>query len=165
MYSNWLALASLAVAAVSAQSDPTLVKLLEATPDVSSLATLVGALPELASFLLNATDITILAPTNDAFAKFQKTVGAGLKANDTALIEALLSYHVLQQAVPSSDFSDTPAFVPTLLTSPYANVTGGQVVEGALNGSDVIITSGLKSTSKVVKAVRTCVDSAEGVSE
>ena len=151
-----LAWASLAVATVSAQSDPpTLYDVLKDNSDVTALTGIVAGLPELADFLLNATDITILAPTNDAFAKFRKAAGATLSGNDTDLIEALLAYHVLQQTVPSSEFGETPAFVPTLLDTPYTNVTGGQVVEGALNGSDVIITSGLKATSKVVKAVCT----------
>lgn len=156
-----LAWASLAVATVSAQSDPpTLLDLLKDTPEVTSLAGAVASLPDLANFLLNATDITILAPTNDAFAKFLKTPGVSLSPNNTDLIEALLAYHVLQQTLPSSEFSETPAFVPTLLDTPYTNVTGGQVVEGALNGSDVVITSGLKATSKVVKAVCTRVGGA-----
>lgn len=155
MHFKSFALASLAAAAVSAQSPPTLVKLLESTPDIGNLTTLVSRYPRLVSALKNATDITILAPSNEAFVKFVKGPGSKIRFNDSALIEAVLAYHVLQGAVAASDFATKPAFVPTLLDAPFANVTDGQVVEAVKNGTDAVIVSGLKAVSKVTKAVRT----------
>ena len=148
-----LALASLAAAAVSAQSPPTLAKLLESTPELSSLTKILGNYPDDAAALANATDITILAPSNNAFATLFGGSDLVIPENQTKIVEAVLTYHILQQAVPSSDFSTTPAFVPTYLDAPFANITDGQVVEGIKNGSDVVVVSGLKQASKVIKAV------------
>ena len=145
-----LALASLAVAAVSAQSLPDLLK---STPDLSTLAALLGRYPEDAAALANATGITILAPSNTAFATLFGGSDIKIPDNETEIVEAVLSYHILQEPVESADLSATPAFVPTLLDTPYANVTNGQVVEGFTNGSDVVFVSGLKQVSKVTKAV------------
>ena len=156
MYVKSLALAALAAAAVSAQSSPSLVEVLQSTPEISNLTTLVSQFPGLARALINATeDLTILAPTNEVFATFLKGPGAALVANnETGLIEGLLGYHVLKGAVPSTDITTTPAFVASVVDVPaLTNVTGGQVVELAKNGSDVVAVSGAKSASKVVKAV------------
>lgn len=148
-----LALASLAAAAVSAQSPPTLAKLLASTPQLSSLTKLLSGYPADLAALANATDITILAPSNAAFAALFGPGDIKVPANETKIVEAVLTYHILQKAVPSSEFSTTPAFVPTFLDKPFANVTDGQVVEGVKNGSSVVIVSGLKQASKVTTAV------------
>ncbi len=85
-----------------------------------------------------------------------------MNVSDPEVLAAVLSYHVLKSVVRSSDFQTTPAFVPTLLESPrFTNVTGGQVVKGALNGTDVIVTSGALQTSKVIQAVRIVVPAIE----
>lgn len=66
-----------------------------------------------------------------------------------------MTYHVLNGSYAASAFKTTPQFLPSLLTNTtYANVTGGQRVEGLLNGSSVEIFSGLLSKSTVVTAVR-----------
>ena len=148
-----LALASLAAVAVSAQGSPSLSGLLSSTSDLSTLNGLLGQLPRVAAALANATDITILAPSNEAFATLFGGSDIKINASTSAAVEAVLAYHVLQGAIPSSDITTTPAFIPTLLTAPFANVTGGQVVEAIKNGSDVLFVSGLKSVSKVVKPV------------
>lgn len=155
MHFKSLALASLAAAAVSAQSAPSLAKLITSTPELSTLGALLARDPNAAAALANVSDYTVLAPSNDAFTALFGGPGlTKVPANATAAIEAVLTYHILQKAVPSSQFSSTPAFVPSFLTAPFANVTGGQVVEGVKNGSKVEIISGLKSVSTVIKAVR-----------
>jgi transforming growth factor-beta-induced protein len=71
------------------------------------------------------------------------------------VVAALLSYHVLNGTFPASAFTPAPAFVPTLLSNAsYTNVTGGQRVEGYLNGTSVIVVSGALSMSMVTTAVR-----------
>lgn len=155
-----LALASLATAVVSAQSPPTLAEVLQSKTELSSLTQLFGRYPEAAAALANATGITVLAPSNDAFATAFGGSEIKIPDNETALVGAVLSYHVLQETVASSDFSTTPAFVPTFLDAPFTNITDGQVVEGVKNGSDVVIVSGLKSASKVTTAV--CSHGTEG---
>lgn len=98
-------------------------------------------------------NITILAPNNDALASFiNSTAGAGASTDPSALA-ALLTYHVLNGSYPGSAFTNTSAFIPTFLSnSSYANVTGGQVVKASLSGTNVSITSGLLSQSRVVTA-------------
>ena len=101
------------------------------SPDLTNLTTYVSLFPDLLTQLSMATNVTILAPSNEAFAAFlNSSVGAALATNDTAAIEAVLMYHVLNGTHPAASIMSTPAFVPTMLTNTvYANVTGGQVVE------------------------------------
>lgn len=83
-----------------------------------------------------------------------------LEADDlTSLITAVLSYHVLNGTYYAANVTDTPAFIPTLLSnSSYENVTGAQVVEAVSEGTDdettVSFYSGLKSQANVTEAVR-----------
>lgn len=149
---SFLSLAALASAA-GAQS---VVDTLKADPELSTLLGLAAKYPDLVTALESLKDSTILAPTNGAFAEFiSEPVGKEISKSDQA-IQALLSYHVLAAKVPASAFTTTPAFVPTLLNTPaYTNVTGGQVVEGKLNGTTIEIISGALEVSKVVKGVRT----------
>lgn len=66
----------------------------------------------------------------------------------------LLTYHVLNGTYPSSAFTNTSQFLPTLLTNTtYANVTGGQRVEAVLNGTTAEIFTGLLQESSVSTAV------------
>jgi transforming growth factor-beta-induced protein len=110
--------------------------------------------PALVAKLSAASGITILAPSNDAFSKFLATTGGMAAAKDPGMVAALLEYHVLNANLPSTSFTTTAQFVPTLLTNTtYTNVTGGQVVMGMLSGKTVEIMSGLKEMSKVTTAV------------
>ncbi len=145
-----LAAAALA-SAVSAQNmNMNLTALLANTSDLSTLNSLVQAQPQLLQGLSQANNITILAPSNDAFAKL-----GNASLSNTAVIPALLSYHVINGTFPSSAFTNTPVFAATSLMDPnYSNVTGGQRVEIVKSGNDVNVISGLKAMSKVTKAVR-----------
>lgn len=107
--------------------------------------------PEIVEALTAAENITILAPSNAAFEKF---LAANPGAADQAdVVAALLQYHVLGALVPSTGFSETPAYVATLLTDPmYTNVTGGQVVEGVAKDGGVSVFSGGRAESKVETA-------------
>lgn len=138
-------------AAVSAQSLTEAIAANNST--LSSLSGLLATQPDLLTALGGATNITILAPSNDAFAAFLNSDAGGVAATQPDVVAALLSYHVLNGTYPASAFTDVAAFIPTLLTnSSYTNVTGGQVVGGKTNGSDVLITSGLLQSSKVITA-------------
>ncbi|KAF7879585.1 hypothetical protein EAF04_000780 [Stromatinia cepivora] len=71
---------------------------------------------------------------------------AAVGKND--VVTALLSYHVLNGCYPASTLNQNAQFVPTLLTNrTYTQVTGGQVVEIASNGTKACITTGLKETN------------------
>lgn len=151
MHLKFLSFAALATLA-SAQS---LTSVLSATPQLSNLTTYVTQFPDLLQFLEKAKDITILAPTNAAFDQFLKNA-TSIQQNPQ-LLEAVLTYHVLQARVPASSFKATPAFIPTLLTTrKLTNVTGGQVVEGVVKGGKIEVVSGLRAVSTVVKGVSTC---------
>lgn len=152
-----------------------LVELVQSQPDLSTLLVALQAVPRFTERLAGASDVTILAPTNDAFAKVpqrsplgEAIAQAGMATPDMpapgpvrAGIRALLAYHVLKGSYPAFAAMKTPVFVPTLQDSsfivdgmPITNVTGGQNV-GIVMGDDggVNIVSGGLGMSKVVQAV------------
>lgn len=145
-------LTSLAFAGLAfAQS---LTDVISQTPDLSTLGSLVSQYPMIASALSNATNITVLAPTNAAFEAYlaQPGVNSSISA-DSGLVMAVLSYHVLQGTIQSSAITTTPVFPKTLLqNTTYTNVTGGQVVKAQAFDDGVVFTSGLLKTSRVSTA-------------
>ena len=154
MHYKYLSLAALAAGA-SAQT-MNLTAALMSSPDLTNLTSYVSLFPDLLSQLSMAQNVTILAPSNEAFATFlNSSAGSAITSNDTAAIQALLMYHVLNGTHPAASIMSTPAFVPTMLTNMmYTNVTGGQVVEAVTQGMDVEIYSGLLMNSTVTTPVR-----------
>jgi uncharacterized surface protein with fasciclin (FAS1) repeats len=144
-----------------AQGD--IVALLKSQPDLSTLLELVGLVDGLADKLATSSNITIVAPTNDAFAAVPRDVPEGEAIeykNDTIAIGALLSNHVFKGVYPSDVITDTPTFAQTLLDisfinyrQPFSNFTGGQYNELIKNGDDVCIISGEQTISTVTQAV------------
>jgi uncharacterized surface protein with fasciclin (FAS1) repeats len=110
--------------------------------------------PDVVQTLSTAQNITILAPSDTAFANLmaRNPRSAELMTNPRALA-GVLQYHVLTGRFLSSDFSPTPKFPSTLLTAPFANVTGGQRVGLAMVNSTAKIFSGYKQVATVVTAV------------
>lgn len=167
-FKNFLPLALAAAASaqsitdVLASQNNTLSSLISKTPmfrplSQNSILTSIGLLgtqPSLVTLLGNLSDITLLAPSNDALSNFlNSSAGAAASKNPDA-INALLMYHVLQGTFPASAFTNKSQVIPTLLTnSAFANVTGGQGVDTKLNGSNVEIFSGLGAKSTVTTAV------------
>ncbi|KAI4242477.1 MAG: hypothetical protein L6R40_004031 [Gallowayella cf. fulva] len=163
MYRKLLPIAALAATALaqnatnsstSATSSTSLTDLLGSTDSLSTLATAVQGVPGLTQMLGSASNITILAPSNEAFERFLSTPGAAaLASNDSAAIQALLSYHILNGTYPASAVTEMPVFLPTMLNnSAYANVTGGQVVEAVKQGDKVLFYSGLLNNASVTTA-------------
>lgn len=143
-------------ALVSAQTPPNLTALLSSQPQLSGLVQLLGLVPNVTSALVSARNVTIFAPSNQALAAI---ASAGVP--DSRVVEALLRYHVVKGVVRSSAITQTAAFAPTLLdySTPLqgggvvgSNVTGGQVISAQVQNGSVILTTGLKATSKVVQA-------------
>lgn len=144
-----------------AQGD--IVSLLKTQPDLSTLLELVGLVDGLAEKLASSSNITIVAPTNDAFAAVPRDVPEGEAIeykNDTIAIGALLSNHVFKGVYPSNVITEIPTFAQTLLDisfinyrQPFSNFTGGQYNELIKNGNDVCIISGEQTISKVTQAV------------
>ncbi|KAF1932930.1 Fasciclin-domain-containing protein [Didymella exigua CBS 183.55] len=143
--------------AVLAQSNGTAPSLTEALSSSAQLSSLAGvlALPGLAQLvqgLSSAQNVTILAPSNAAFASIGNATVQAL-ANNTGLLTALLQYHVLNGTYRSSAITNQSVFVPTLLTNNlFTNVTGGQVVEAVTTGNNVTFFSGLLANSTVSMA-------------
>ncbi|KAK3370449.1 FAS1 domain-containing protein [Podospora didyma] len=104
--------------------------------------------------LINTSNITILAPSNNALSallgssSFDDEIAA-----DSGVLTALLNYHIFNGTYYTSNFTnaDRPVFVRTLLSNAtYTNVTGGQRVEGSTDeNGNVKFTSGSGTESKV----------------
>lgn len=139
--------------AASAQQMMNLTAALSSNPELSSLTAILGAFQELVAGLAKIPNVTLLAPSNKAFAEI-KSGPMAAALNDTGLIEAVLQYHVLNGTYYAANVTETPAFIPTaLMNSSYTNVTGGQVVSAlAMNGS-VMFFSGLFANSTVTQPV------------
>lgn len=153
MQFKYLSLAALAATA-SAQS-MNLTAALMSNPKLSNLTSYVSLLPQLLSQLSSVSNVTILAPSNEAFSKFMNSsMGASIKANNSALIQAVLTYHVLNGTHNSSSITSNATFIPTMLNDPmFANVTGGQRVEALMTGKNVSFFSGLGNNATVTQAV------------
>jgi uncharacterized surface protein with fasciclin (FAS1) repeats len=123
--------------------------------------------PQLTAMLASTQGITLLAPSNAAFAKFIEDPTNQKAASDSSMLMGLLQYHVLNGTVPASGFTTSMQFLPTMLgakssmmmsgmtmsMSMMSAVTGGQVVGGVKMGEKVMVMSGLKSMSVVQTAV------------
>lgn len=116
---------------------------------------LLQTVPEVAQVLSTAQNVTVFAPSNDAFTRLmtRNPRSAELMRNPR-LLAGVLQYHVLQGAFRAQDFSTVPKFPATLLTTPFANVTGGQRVGLVFVNNTVQVFSGYKQTAQVVTAVR-----------
>jgi len=107
--------------------------------------------------LASAKDITLLAPSNQAFAKFIAEPANQKAASDPSMLMGVLQYHVLGSTVPASGFTTSMQFIPTMLGAMSSNsstmkasmnmsmmsdVTGGQVVGGMKMGDKVMVCLG-----------------------
>ncbi|KAI9654823.1 MAG: hypothetical protein M1821_005817 [Bathelium mastoideum] len=145
-----LAVSLFSASCVGAQS---LTSVLQGNSDLSTLTSTLQKFPSLVQTLGGAKNITILAPSNEAFNALFATPAGQAAQSDVGLLQAVLEYHVINGSYPASSIPSTGAFVPTLLTnSSYTNVTGGQVVEGISSNGNVTFFSGNKATSNVTQA-------------
>ncbi|KAI4853551.1 FAS1 domain-containing protein [Aureobasidium sp. EXF-8845] len=153
---------SLAFLAGSCLAQGDLAALLSSQSDLSTLLELVGLVDGLAATLSMASNITIFAPTNEAFAKVPRNEpeGAAIEyRNETVAVAALLANHVFKGVYPSSVVTDVPIFAQTLLNSsyitaaqPFSNITGGSYNGLVKNGDDVCVLSGEETVSTVTQA-------------
>jgi uncharacterized surface protein with fasciclin (FAS1) repeats len=72
-----------------AQSTPTLLQALNSTANLSELSKVLALVPQVVETLGSAQDITILAPSNQAFARVDNATLSSLTSN-TELLTALL---------------------------------------------------------------------------
>ncbi|KAH7349255.1 FAS1 domain-containing protein [Plectosphaerella cucumerina] len=155
MYSETLVALLLATGALAQDGQRSLTEALASNnASLSSLSRLIGTLPSGVVEQLNqASNITILAPNNDALADFISNSTEAIAA-DPGLVTAVLNYHILNGTFYESNLtsSSTAQFVPTLLTNEtYTRVTGGQRVEVISSDDGVTVYTALKEASKVVE--------------
>ena len=131
-----------------AQSSLSLTQALSSRPELSALAGLVGNVSGLANQLGMMQNITLLAPNNAAIQSALNTSTGMMLSSNPALLQAVLTYHVIQGNYPSPNAT---AFLRTSLTpGNFANVTDGQRVEVSASNGNVTFTSGLLQNSSVV---------------
>lgn len=138
--------------------------LLRSQPDLSTLLELVGLVEGLADTLAATSNITIFAPTNQAFVNVPRDIPEGEAIefrNNTIAIGALLANHVFKGVYPSNVITDVPTYAQTLLDisyiddrQPFSNFTGGAYNGLVKNGEDVCVLSGEQTISTVTEAVR-----------
>ena len=144
-----LSLAALAATAVA--QNMSLTSVIASNPNLSNLTSFASFFP---ASLMNATNITVLAPSNEAFAALNASGVLAMAASNPTVIQDLLSYHILNGTYQSTMITSNATFIPTMLTDPaYSNVTGGQRVEAVMVGQNVSIFSGLLSNATVTQAV------------
>jgi uncharacterized surface protein with fasciclin (FAS1) repeats len=144
---------------VAGQGD--LLSLLRSQPELSTLASLIE-LTGLNETLSTLTNITILAPTNDAFAAVNPDDPEGMAVTNrnASSVEALLANHVFNGSYPADSITEVVTFAQTLVTpeyqnnmQPFTDITGGQYNGLVKNGEDVQILSGEFTVSTVTQAV------------
>ncbi|KAF2453754.1 FAS1 domain-containing protein [Lineolata rhizophorae] len=139
--------------AVAAQDMMNLTATIMSTDSLSQLQEYLSMFPDLLSALGDMSNITVLAPSNDAFEAFLNTSVGGSLAERPGSIEALLQYHVLNGSYPASSITNTSSFIPTMLTNEsYTNVTRGQTVEAVVIGNETVFYGGLLSNVTVSQA-------------
>lgn len=111
--------------------------------------------PSLLTVLIAASNIAILAPSNDAIgALMNDTATAATITAYPGLIAATLLYHVLKWhtlCLPAA--GHTSLYSHNAEGTTYANMTGGQVAEADAGNDSVTFFPGLKLNSFVTEAV------------
>jgi len=148
-----LSILSLALMAVG-QTVLDLSSLLNDNTDLQSLTETVSEYPDLLTTFARATNVTILAPSNDAFKAFKEM--EQYKDITSEELKAVLTYHVLDGTYYSSAFNDQPQFLPTLLGEfpAFRNLSGAsQVVKAVKEDNKANVYGGLGIKVGVQKAV------------
>lgn len=135
---------------------PSLTELLNSQQNLSDFSALLTSYEDIYANLSSQQNITIFAPSNDAFVKLPyQVLGPAFATNNSDAIRELLEYHVAPDLYPSDSFNGTFKFLPTLLNNQtYENVTGGQMIAGVQQAGKVwVVVSGLGSRSTLTSLV------------
>lgn len=127
-----------------------IVAVVRGTPELSTFAKLVEVTGVVAT-LRGAGPITVLAPSNAAFAKLPPAQRAAFlaPANDTRLQQILL-YHVVPAAAPIGSFKGTKRKVPSV--KPGATL----IIDGTGDGvkvNDATVVRALRATNGIVHVI------------
>lgn len=137
---------------------PPQVSIAQTALDSPNLSALVAAATKagLVGTLANpASNLTVLAPTNDAFNTLATRLGF---TSATALVDALpasalnsiLTYHVLSGRVSAADLASGPATRPTLYSFGGAPATLAVSATGGVGFTDAVLTRAAVRTADVV---------------
>lgn len=111
--------------------------------------------PNIAGALGNATNITFLAPDNDAINALLADNSTSELLKDEDYVKALLFYHTLNGTYRTGDFSDEDRFIPTYLTNAsYTSLAEGQRMQARRDNNNVTFTSYAERNASVVTSVR-----------
>lgn len=120
--------------------------------------------PKIASALGNATNVTFLAPNNDAMNALLADPVTSTLIRLEEQMEALLFYHLLNGTYRTGDFSDEDRFIPTYLTNDsYTSLDEGQRIQAERDNNNVTFTSYGKSNASVVTSVCLIAFSPKGI--
>ena len=143
----WFALFGAVISATTS-----LIDMIQANPELSTLYGYVNASSKLTSLISSAGNFKFLAPSNNAIATFTKA-NPNILTGD--LLLATIQYSFLEGVSPSLSFAKTSQFVATtFFNTSFTNVTAGQTVELNLSsgGSPQVLT-GNKSMSTSTSTV------------
>jgi len=121
-----------------------------ANPLLSTLVTAVGE-AGLVDTLNSAQDITVFAPTNDAFAKVPAADLQALLANKEMLTK-VLTYHVVGQPVTPTDLGTAGPFT-SLAGAPVEVAGSGE--EFTVNGMAKVVCGGVQTANATVYIIDT----------
>ncbi|KAI9864737.1 MAG: hypothetical protein M1824_004644 [Vezdaea acicularis] len=126
---------------------------INAIPDLSTLAGFIERDPTINETYSTASNVTLFAPSNEAFAAAVASP-VGYLLNDPDIVHQALAYVLVNGTWPSTAFSTVPSFYSSFLTnSSWTNVTGGAPVEVVVEGNDTVFRgSGAFPGSKIVSA-------------
>lgn len=147
---------SLLVGCAGAVSAADFISTLHGNSDLSNLTYYLNLFPDFLNQINNSSNITILAPSNEAFQKTLADPASQLSdAKVNGFIDDVLSYHVVNGTLSSSSISSEPQFLPTWLTNKeWTMLSGGQVVEAVMNNGRASFISGIKDAASISQAVR-----------
>jgi uncharacterized surface protein with fasciclin (FAS1) repeats len=129
--------------------------IVETAIDNGSFNTLVAAVKaaDLVATLSGAGPFTVLAPTDDAFAKLPAgTVESLIKPENKAKLVAILTYHVVAGAVPASTVTALKEADTVQGSKISIEVKDGSVM---LNGNTKVIITDVHCSNGVIHAIDT----------
>lgn len=148
---------SLAARALAQNESRTLTELLNDQKNLTDFTTLLTQqYGDLYANLSYQKEVTLLAPSNAAFAKIPyQTLHSAFENNRSDIIRSVLEYHIVPGIHRADSYNGSFTFTPTWMSnSSYTNVTGGQAVGGVQQAGNVnVFTSGLGSRSTLAEAV------------
>ncbi|KIW32679.1 uncharacterized protein PV07_04208 [Cladophialophora immunda] len=130
--------------------DGGIIETLNGVAELSELVTYLDGFPDLTVWLQGLSDVTFLAPNNDAFAALADSSTIPSIPLDATDAEALMSYHVLNGTYYGFGSDEYSLVTTALSASQYANVSGGQIVaaKGSPWSEAITFTSGKLQTSE-----------------